>query len=76
MSGSTPTAILLITCPDQPGLVAAVSDFVFRGGGNIVHADQHTDPEEGVFLQRVDSSFQIETHLHCGQVAAVHSCVQ
>jgi formyltetrahydrofolate deformylase len=48
------TATLLISCPDQPGLVAAVSDFVFRRGGNIVHADQHTDPEEGVFLQRVE----------------------
>jgi formyltetrahydrofolate deformylase len=51
---ASPTATLLISCPDQPGLVAAVSDFVFRRGGNIVHADQHTDPEEGAFLQRVE----------------------
>ncbi|HXH21503.1 MAG TPA: formyltetrahydrofolate deformylase [Dehalococcoidia bacterium] len=48
------TAVLLITCPDQPGLVATVSDFVYRHGGNILHADQHTDREEGVFLQRVE----------------------
>lgn len=48
------TATLLISCRDQKGLVAAVSDFLYRNDGNIVHADQHTDPEEGVFLQRVE----------------------
>jgi formyltetrahydrofolate deformylase len=48
------TAVLRISCADQPGLVAAVSDFVFRNGGNIIHADQHTDREEGIFLQRVE----------------------
>lgn len=48
------TAVLLISCRDQKGLVAAVSDFLYRSEGNIVHADQHTDPEEGVFLQRVE----------------------
>lgn len=47
-------AVLLISCPDQPGLVAAVSDFVFRNGGNILHADQHTDRELGIFIQRVE----------------------
>jgi formyltetrahydrofolate deformylase len=48
------TAVLLISCRDQKGLVAAVSDFLFRHEGNIIHADQHTDREEGVFLQRVE----------------------
>jgi len=48
------TAVLLITCRDQPGLVAAVSDFLYRNDGNITHADQHTDLREGVFLQRVE----------------------
>jgi formyltetrahydrofolate deformylase len=48
------TATLLISCPDQKGLVAAVSDFLYRNDGNIIHADQHTDLEEGVFLQRVE----------------------
>ena len=51
------TAVLLISCPDQRGLVAAVSDFVFRNGGNILHADQHTDREESVFLQRVNGTW-------------------
>ena len=48
------TAILSISCPDRPGIVAAVSDFIFRGDGNIIHADQHTDLQAGVFLQRVE----------------------
>ncbi|MBM3776226.1 MAG: formyltetrahydrofolate deformylase [Acidobacteria bacterium] len=48
------TATLLVWCPDQRGLVAAISDFVFRNGGNILHADQHTDIEAGMFLARVE----------------------
>jgi formyltetrahydrofolate deformylase len=47
-------AVLLLSCADQKGLVATVADFVFRHGGNIVSADQHTDAEHGVFLQRVE----------------------
>jgi formyltetrahydrofolate deformylase len=50
----SPTATLLLSCPDQPGLVAAVAEFIFGNGGNIVHADQHTDSEEGIFFQRVE----------------------
>jgi formyltetrahydrofolate deformylase len=54
MPGRNVTAVLLLSCPDQPGLVAAVSDFLYRNKGNIIHADQHTDQEEGIFLQRVE----------------------
>jgi formyltetrahydrofolate deformylase len=54
MPGDPVTATLLISCTDQKGLVAAVSDFLYRNDGNIIHADQHTDREEGVFLQRVE----------------------
>lgn len=54
MSDESVTAVLLLSCRDQRGLVAAVSDFVYRNDGNITHADQHTDLEEGVFLQRVE----------------------
>ncbi len=54
MSDQTTTAVLLLSCPDQKGLVAAVSDFLYQNQGNIIHADQHTDLEEGVFLQRVE----------------------
>jgi formyltetrahydrofolate deformylase len=47
-------AVLLLSCPDQPGIVAAVADFVFRHGGNIVDAQQHTDRTDGVFFQRIE----------------------
>jgi formyltetrahydrofolate deformylase len=45
--------VLLLSCPDQPGIVATVAGFIADHGGNIVHAEQHTDFEEGVFFQRV-----------------------
>jgi formyltetrahydrofolate deformylase len=48
------TATLLVTCPDQKGLVAKISDFIFRHGGNLLDADQHTDVEVGVFLARME----------------------
>ena len=48
------SAILLISCPDQKGEVAAISDFVYRHGGNILHADEHADEESGLFLMRVE----------------------
>ena len=46
--------ILLLSCPDRPGIVSAVAELIFRHGGNIVHAEQHTDTEASVFLQRVE----------------------
>ena len=47
------TVRLLITCPDQPGIVAAVSGFLHRKNANIIHSDQHsTDPEGGRFFMR------------------------
>lgn len=49
-----PTAVLLLSCPDRPGIVATVADLVFRHGGNIVHAEQHTDPADRAFFQRVE----------------------
>lgn len=47
-------AILLISCPDRKGEVATIADFVFRHGGNILHADEHGDEESGLFLMRVE----------------------
>ena len=47
-------AILLISCPDRKGLVARISDFVFKNQGNILHADEHIDDEVGLFLMRVE----------------------
>jgi formyltetrahydrofolate deformylase len=48
------SAILLISCPDRKGEVAAIADFIFRHGGNILHADEHGDDESGLFLMRVE----------------------
>ena len=48
------SAILLISCPDAKGEVATIADFVFRHGGNILHADEHGDAESGLFLMRVE----------------------
>ena len=48
------TAVLLISCADQPGLVHAVAEFVLQVRGNVVHAEQHIDREAGVFFQRVE----------------------
>ncbi len=48
------SAILLLSCPDQKGVVAAISDFVFRHNGNILHADEHADIESNLFLMRVE----------------------
>src|SRR5687767_4050658 len=46
-------ATLLVSCRDRTGLVAALSDFVFRHAGNIVDADQHADRESGQFFMRL-----------------------
>jgi formyltetrahydrofolate deformylase len=48
------SAVLLISCPDRRGIVATISDFVFRHGGNILHADEHADEESNLFLMRVE----------------------
>ncbi|MBI5406985.1 MAG: formyltetrahydrofolate deformylase [Nitrospirae bacterium] len=46
---------MLISCPDRPGIVAAVSRFLFEQGANIIHSDQHsTDPSGGTFFMRVE----------------------
>ncbi len=46
---------LLVRCADRPGIVAAVSRFLFEQGANIVHSDQHsTDPAGGRFFLRVE----------------------
>jgi formyltetrahydrofolate deformylase len=49
-----PTATLLISIPDQKGLVAKLANFIFANGGNIIHADHHTDFEAGLFLSRIE----------------------
>jgi formyltetrahydrofolate deformylase len=58
-----PAAItrLLIACPDRPGIVAAVSQFLHGSGANIVSSDQHTtDPEGGSFFMRMEFNLPMD----------------
>lgn len=48
------SAILLIHCPDQTGIVAAVTEFIGRNNGNILYLDQHVDLEKKVFFMRIE----------------------
>ncbi|MFC4159574.1 formyltetrahydrofolate deformylase [Chitinimonas lacunae] len=50
----TNTATLLISCPDRKGLVAAIANFLYTYDANILHADQHQDEAENLFLMRVE----------------------
>ncbi len=52
------TAVLLISCPDQKGLVAAIANFLLAHNANILHADQHQDAELKLFLMRVEWDLQ------------------
>lgn len=49
-----PTARLLLSAPDRPGLVAAIANFIYSNGGDVTQADQHNDEQEGMFFQRVE----------------------
>ena len=51
---SDANAVLLLSCPDKKGIVAGVSNFIFRNGGNIVHADQHTSQGSKTFFMRIE----------------------
>ncbi|MFM7676623.1 MAG: formyltetrahydrofolate deformylase [Synechococcus sp.] len=51
---SSPTAILQVICPDRPALVSELSGWVAANGGNIRHADHHTDAGAGLFLSRIE----------------------
>jgi formyltetrahydrofolate deformylase len=48
------TAILQLICPDRPALVSELSGWVAANGGNIVHADHHTDAGAGLFISRIE----------------------
>jgi len=49
-------AILLISCQDQKGITAAITNFIFHNQGNIVHADQHIDEHSNTFFMRIEWS--------------------
>ncbi|MEB3214876.1 MAG: formyltetrahydrofolate deformylase [Nostocales cyanobacterium 94392] len=68
------TACLLISCPDKQGLVAKIASFIYSNGGNIIHADQHTDFESGLFLTRIE--WQLEGfNLHRDLIAPAFNSI-
>ena len=59
MSAETPSrpgnsAVLLISCPDRSGIMAETFSFLARHNGNVLQADNFGDPDENVFLMRVE----------------------
>ena len=57
------SAILRVQCPDSKGLDAALAEFIYRAGGNILHFEQHMVPELELYLARIEwdlTGFQIE----------------
>ena len=51
---TAPSIIAILYGPDQPGLVAKVSNWIWQREGNILHADQHRDNFVEIFFQRVE----------------------
>ncbi len=48
------TAVLLMHCPDKPGIIAVITEFINANGGNILYLDQYVDRVNGVFYMRVE----------------------
>ena len=48
------TATLLLHCPDKPGILAEVTDFITVNKGNIIYLDQYVDHVENIFFMRIE----------------------
>lgn len=48
---------ILINCPDQSGIINAVTGYIHKAGGNVIYLDQHVDKEANVFFMRLESEF-------------------
>lgn len=48
------TAVLLMHCPDSPGIIAVITEFITANGGNILYLDQYVDKVNGVFYMRIE----------------------
>ncbi|WP_435623056.1 formyltetrahydrofolate deformylase [Flagellimonas sp.] len=55
--------IILIHCPDQPGIIHSTTGFIANIGGNVVYLDQHVDKQAEVFFMRLECEFQKELDL-------------
>ena len=49
-----PTAILLLHCPDKPGIITEITKFITDNNGNIVYLDQYVDRQDGVLFMRIE----------------------
>ena len=49
---------ILINCNDQPGIIAATTNFILGQQGNITYVDQHVDHEQEVFFMRLECTFE------------------
>ena len=47
-------AVILMHCPDQPGIIAVLTEFINTNGGNILYLDQYVDRVNGIFYMRVE----------------------
>lgn len=54
----SPSAILLISCPDRRGIVAAVTKFIRENDGNVIDLEQHVDPQADAFFMRLEWSLE------------------
>jgi len=52
------SATLLVSSPDQRGIVASLAEFIYKYNGNVLHADQHRDDGEGLFFTRIEWSLE------------------
>jgi len=67
-------AILLISSPDERGITASVTDFIYKNNGNIIHADQHIDEQNNTFFMRIEWSldgFNIDKDDVAGQLKPI-----
>lgn len=62
------SAILLIHCPDKPGIVVTITDFIHNNSGNILYLDQHVDSERGIFFMRIEWDLE-NFAIHRGKIA-------
>ena len=53
-NATSKSAVLLIHCQDQKGIVISITEFIFKNGGNILYLDQHVDMERQVFFMRIE----------------------
>ena len=53
-----PTAILLLHCPDQPGIITEITKFITDNQGNIVYLDQYVDRQDGMFFMRLERELE------------------